>query len=521
MSSKEFNRFQAFFWPVHRWELRKVVPMLLIFFLICFNYNVLRAAKDALVVTAPHSGAEAIPFIKVWAILPAVFLMTFLYTRICNKLNREKVFYTLTTIFLAFFFLFAFVLYPMRESLHPHEFCDRLQESLPLGFRGFIAIFRNWTYTAFYIMAEMWSTIMMSVLFWGFANEVTSVKDAKRHYGLFAISANFSGIIAGKISSVLSGKTFRPYIPFGEDAWGQSIILISSLVIICGFLCMILFRWLHVQGEGYNSESIRAEEKIMPKIKMGMRKNFAYLAKSNYLILIAVIVIMYNISINLVEVVWKDQLKLLYPDPSDYTAYMGKILMWIGIISTFTSMFISGNVIRRFNWTASAMIAPLILAVTGIFFFTFMLLHNTSLSSVTALIGSTPLAIGVFFGSLQNIMARASKYTLFDATKELAFVPLDKESKLKGKTAIDGVGSRLGKSGGSIIHQGLLMCFGTVAQSTPYVGLLLIGTIGSWIIAVRALGHRFNALIAAPETAQQEQSVEVAKSTEEHHVTSV
>jgi AAA family ATP:ADP antiporter len=100
----------------------------------------------------------------------------------------------------------------------------------------------------------------------------------------------------------------------------------------------------------------------------------------------------------------------------------------------------------------------------------------------------------VFFGSLQNCLARASKYTVFDATKELAFVPLNKESKLKGKAAIDGVGSRLGKSGGSLMHQSLLMVFGTVTLSTPYVAALLLGAIGVWISAVRALGKRFNAL---------------------------
>ncbi|MFS8564419.1 MAG: NTP/NDP exchange transporter [Rhabdochlamydiaceae bacterium] len=36
---------------------------------------------------------------------------------------------------------------------------------------------------------------------------------------------------------------------------------------------------------------------------MGIRKNFSYLAKSRYLILIAVLVVTFNIVMNLVEVV--------------------------------------------------------------------------------------------------------------------------------------------------------------------------------------------------------------------------
>ena len=56
----------------------------------------------------------------------------------------------------------------------------------------------------------------------------------------------------------------------------------------------------------------------------------------------------------------------------------------------------------------------------------------------------------------------------------MAFIPLGHECKLKGKAAIDGVGSRFGKSGGSMIHQGLLMIFGTVSMSAPYVAVILM-----------------------------------------------
>ncbi|MFI5334385.1 MAG: Npt1/Npt2 family nucleotide transporter, partial [Chlamydiales bacterium] len=236
------------------------------------------------------------------------------------------------------------------------------------------------------------------------------------------------------------------------------------------------------------------------RIKMGLRKNFAYLAKSKYLICIAVIVVTYNIVINLTEVVWKDQVKHLYPNPADFSAYMGKVLTGIGIIATATSIFISGNLIRRLSWTSSAMISPLILVVTSVGFFSFLLFKDFGLGAIAALLGSTPLAMSVFFGSLQNCLSRASKYTLFDATKELAFIPLSHESKLKGKAAIDGVGSRLGKSGGSIIHQGLLVFFGSISLSTPYVGVLLLFAIVAWMMAVKALGKQFNQLTATHET---------------------
>jgi AAA family ATP:ADP antiporter len=144
--------------------------------------------------------------------------------------------------------------------------------------------------------------------------------------------------------------------------------------------------------------------------------------------------------------------------------------------------------------------------ITGVGFFAFLLFNESGSWGITALFGSTPLAICVFFGSLQNCFARASKYTLFDATKELTFIPLDPEVKLKGKAVIDGVGSRLGKSGGSLIHQCLLMAFGSVALSTPYVASIFLVAIGAWIAATRGLGKRFTALISSKETRVSEET---------------
>ena len=91
--------------------------MLLIFFLVGFNYSILRATKDALVVTAPSSGAEALPFIKVWAILPMALLFTFIFTRVSNRVSREKVFYVMMSIFIVFFLVFTFALFPFRSLL--------------------------------------------------------------------------------------------------------------------------------------------------------------------------------------------------------------------------------------------------------------------------------------------------------------------------------------------------------------------------------------------------------------------
>jgi len=486
---QEFSSWRAFFWPVHGHELKKLIPMLLIFFLITFDYNVLRTLKDTLVVTAKSSGAEVIPFIKVWVMFPGALLLTYLFTRLSNRLVRETVFYVMMSLFLLYFFVFTFVLYPLRDTLHPNATADGLETVLPLGFKGLVAMFRNWTFTTFYVMSELWSNIILSMLFWGFANQVTRINEAKRFYGLFGIGANISGVAAGLASSLLCTNVYHTSLPFGEDAWEQSLILLTLLILASGILAMCLFRWMHSQMVVDKvNYSIDNQEKSS---RLSMRDTFNYLLRSRYLLSIAVIVVAYNLVINLVEVVWKHQVKELYPNPNDYNWYMSQVTIFTGILATTTAMFISGNAVRKFGWTFTAMLAPTILLLTSIGFFGFFFLKSSLSATTLPLLGATPLAIVVFFGSAQNILSRAAKYTVFDATKEMAFVPLSSECKIKGKAGIDGVCSRLGKSGGSVIHQTLLVTFSTITASAPYVAGFLLSTIIIWMAATRLLGKQF------------------------------
>ena len=49
-------------------------------------------------------------------------------------------------------------------------------------FAGPISILRNWTFCLFYVMAELWGSVVVSLLFWGFANQVcTSVRQLPLH----------------------------------------------------------------------------------------------------------------------------------------------------------------------------------------------------------------------------------------------------------------------------------------------------------------------------------------------------
>ncbi len=210
MSTKSYfgnGFFRNTIWPVFPHEVRRIIPLSLLLFFVCFDYSMLRCLKDTVVVTA--SSAAVIPFIKVWTLLPMAVFFTFLYAKISSVLSRQTVFYVIVSAFLAFFLVFAFVLYPHRDSLHLTSFAHSLRKILPQGLSGFIAMIEYWSFTLFYIIAELWSNIVLSILTWGFINEITGLKEAPRYYTVLSVASNVAAIAAGFSANIFVSGSLK------------------------------------------------------------------------------------------------------------------------------------------------------------------------------------------------------------------------------------------------------------------------------------------------------------------------
>jgi len=87
---------------------------------------------------------------------------------------------------------------------------------------------------------------------------------------------------------------------------------------------------------------------------------------------LACLVVAYGISINLVEVTWKSKIKAQFPNPNDYSAFMGDFSTATGAV-TFTMMILSRYIFKYFGWGTAALITPTVLLITGIAFFSLVL----------------------------------------------------------------------------------------------------------------------------------------------------
>eukprot|EP00746_Dinoflagellata_sp_MGD_P117503 gnl/MRDRNA2_/MRDRNA2_53354_c0_seq1.p1 gnl/MRDRNA2_/MRDRNA2_53354_c0~~gnl/MRDRNA2_/MRDRNA2_53354_c0_seq1.p1 ORF type:complete len:830 (-),score=175.59 gnl/MRDRNA2_/MRDRNA2_53354_c0_seq1:189-2678(-) len=485
-----------------RKELKKMLPLASIFFSILFVYTILRDTKDVLVVTA--GGAEVIPFLKTYMNLPAAMGFSVLYAMLVNRMSSQQIFYTIISTFAVFFGFFATTIYPNRAMLHPVEWAAGAAAALPAGFGPLITIIKYWTFGAFYTFAELWGSVVASLLFWGFANDICSVSEAKKWYPLFGLLANVALIFSGQFIRKVSD--LRSTLPPGVDAWGYTLNLLSGAVVIGAGVIMTIYTYMQQKVLTDPEVVPAATEKRKKKAKgpsMGLGESFQYLLSSSYIRNLAFLVIAYGTSINIVEVTWKGKLKEAYPDPNDYSSFMGAFSSTTGTL-TLAMMLIGRWILDKFGWGVAALVTPTMLGVTGLTFFS-LIVFKEAFTPLTLALGLTPLMMAVYMGAAQNILSKSSKYSLFDPCKETAYIPLDSEMRTKGKAAIDVIGNPLGKSGGAFIQQGALLTCGTLAASAPFLGSVLVIMVGLWITASRGLAVEFEEKAAAMAARQKEE----------------
>lgn len=505
VTRKPFGKIRNFLWPIYSFELKKLVPMFVLFFLISFVYNLLRCLKISLIVKAEGSGSEVIPFLKIGAVLPGALLLTFIFTKLISHFRREQVFYIIITGFLVYFMLFVCVLYPNHEVLQLNGFADFLQTYIftSEGSSGFIAAIRHINLTIFYVLCEMWSAVVLSMLFWGFANEVTKVEEAKRFYAIFALGANLSGIFSGEFGQLVEKIPYMPFLPLDEA--NQWVFIQLFAVLFLGGAILGLFYWLN--HKVFHVERIQAAQISKKDKKLSLRECFAYLAQSRYLTYMVIIVVGYNIVYNLADVMWTEQVNQTYQTSKELNAYMNYITKLTGVVAVTCAFMISGNVIRRYGWTIAALITPVVWFVTGIGFFSGIVFEGSVVMDILATFIGNPANFVLLLGSMQICLGRGCKYTVFDEAKEIAFIPLPKQNQRKGKAVVDGLASRFGKSGGAMIYIMLLSLCGNVPATAPYVAVITLIALSAWLYATINMGKIVNDAIANNQSLTPEEEL--------------
>jgi ATP/ADP translocase len=366
-------------------------------------------------------------------------------------------------------------------------------------FKWFIKLASHWSYALFYVFAELWSVVVINLMFWQFANHIIHSSKAKRFYPYIAMIGNLGLIFAGNavVYFTHAGSPIYNFLeeltPNKFDNTEITLKLIIILISIVGVFSMAVLRYMHIHVFTNMSKEELSHIPTDTKTNLSIRESLRLIMSSKYIGYILVIVICYGFVINLLEGPWKDRVRELYPTTNEYMEFMGNFNIWMGVACVTIGVF-SSNLLRHFSWFIAAIMTPLMMGITGTLFFAFVILAKYFDHRLFEYFD--PLYAAVLVGAATNVLSKSTKYSLFDSTKEMAYIPLSVELRTKGKAAAEVVGAKLGKSLGAFVQSSIfiLMPSASFDSITPVLMVVFLTVITIWFIDLGKLNTEYKKL---------------------------
>ena len=395
------DRVLRVFGDVRPGEAVTVLMMLFSLFLLLVGYAVAKVVREPLILTT--GGAEMASYASA---AQALTLMGFvpLYGWLASRVDRLR----LITFFLLFF-LACVELFNLG-----------LRVRVP--YLGFV----------FFVWVGIFSLATIAQ-FWSYANDVHTQEDGERLFPIIAIGATAGSPLGAKIASIL----------FREGVSPANMLHITAFLL----LCHLGLYWLVNERLQARPTVRRAEAK-----PLGKEGGFALVAKSRYLMLAAVVLVILNIVNTTGEYLNRrfvsaaaDQAAA---DPAAREAFIGAVMgdyqFAASVGAVILQAFVASRLVRLAGFPGVIMALPLI-----------------SLSAYSI------VAAGAGFALFRwaKISENATDYSIMNTARHMLWLPTTREEKYKAKQALDTF----------FVRAGDLLSAGIVFVGTAWLSLSVRG----------------------------------------------
>lgn len=494
-SSSILSRFFWSFFPVTRQEYSKFFSIALLMFLILLNSGLMRDIRSSLIVN--RIGTPVLNFIRIFIELPCGVVFVLCYTWLCGRFGSLRTFRIIVCFYFCFFSVFGYFMLPYQNFLQPDSFLvNQCIERYP-HLTWFINMWREWTLVLFYVMSELWSIIIYTLLFWQLANSIVQVEQATRFYFLFNLFGQLNGVFQCVVIKRFIRVPASNMLSADQDTHlGQVQSLVGFVMLT--FCAIVVIHWFiekkFIVHQNADCNSLLSNQR--ENVKVGVFEGIKIVLKSSYLSCIAVAMLSYSTVMNLIEGVWFEEVKRYYNGcDGKFTLYLGNAYLFVSIGATICSFF-GRFIIQKLGFRWAALMTPILALLSGGLFFLTVVLNYFGLLPAT-IVGVSPLACIVLLGTLQNTLIKSAKFSFFDITKEMAYMPLSDKMRTQGKAAVDVFGGKFGQSFSAIIQMLLYSKYFEVTpeQLSPLLSVLFVLTCLLWIKAGGILAKQYAALV--------------------------
>ena len=434
------DRLLGIFTDVHAGEGLTAVMLMANVFLVLASYYLLKTIREPLILSG-KGGAEVKSY-SAAVTAGLLIVLVPLYSALASRLSRVKLINGVTLFFIACLVAF-FVL-------------GNAGVSVGVPFFIWVAIFN------LMVIAQMWS----------FANDIYTVDQGKRLFAIVGFGASI-GAIAG---AFFTGQLVKQ--------WGPFPFMIGAAVLLG--VSMILTNVINLRERRHAAERRAAAGAQAPAAaadqRVGGRGAFALVFSDRYLLLIALLMLVYNLVNTNGEYILGKTVVAAYQAQHGAAAvgsldekkvigeFYGNFFTWVNLVSALIQAFVVSRVLKYFGVRTALLVLPIV-ALAGYSTMAFL--------PVLALIRGVKLAENSLDYSLQN------------TTRNALYLPTSRDAKYKAKQANETFFVRFG----DVISAGLVFAGTTWLGLAPrQFALVNVGLIVLWIVLAIAIGIHFHRL---------------------------
>jgi AAA family ATP:ADP antiporter len=446
-----FERLLTLFTRVRPGEGRSAFLFFLHGFLLLFSYQVVKALREAFMLTKYSAEVRAYAVALIALIL---MLLVPLYGAVRRRLDGERLLRAVTAFFAANLLLF------WAAAL----------AGLPIAF-------------PFFIWVSIFGVMVVAQL-WAFAADSLNLKSGQRLFPVIMVGANL-GALAGAKSAQFAVDVLTPV----------GLMLAATFLLLATLAVAGPERRAVPEG----SRPVVAEHGApVPRLLGGI----GLVLRDRYLLLIALLVVLLN-WINttgefiLADFVQHDAARRAAASDGALdagvliAAFYGNFQFWVTLVGLSIQLFLVARIYRFVGVRGALIVHPVVVALGY------------------GLIALSP-ALGAFVPvftliRLVKIAENSIDYSLMNTTRHALFLPVDRDSKYEGKTAIDSFFWRFGDLvQAGVVFVGLNWLNWGVPQFATLSLLLALVWIGLAIAIGREFGRKAaeNVINVAPEVGE-------------------
>ena len=382
--------------------------------------------------------------------------------------------------------LLLIVIVPLYGYVRRHLDGARLLQAVTLFFVATMPVFAALAWSGvpiafiFFIWVGIYGVMVVSQM-WAFAADTFNLKSGQRLFPVIMLGANL-GALAGAKLAQLAAAALSP---------------IGLMLVASGTLAATLFlagpeRACVPDG----SRAIAVERgKPVPRLLGGIGLVF----RDRYLLLIALLVVLLNWINSTGEFILADYVQRdsaarvaasggVLDAGTLITAFYGSFQFWVTLVGLGIQLFLVSRIYRSVGIRGALLIHPTLVAI-----------GYGMLALAPLLGGFIPIFTLIRW---VKIMENSVDYSLMNTTRHALFLPVDRDAKYDGKTAIDTFFWRFGDLVQALaVYAGLNL----LHWDAPQFALLNLVLASAWIALAVAIGRGFsrkaleNVINVAPE----------------------